>query len=200
VANQSIAADVAGNARAADQLPVPTISADPAGTTRKTVNLTGNIDVVFLPDLDEQYAVHNCNFLSKSAYTLNFQDGWALTDVGGEFDSTPVPLEILNFIDKAITAAKNVALAGVDRQARSAGDVALPATPGPGARLVYQVTVSTYLKPGVYRVSKPWECETEQTTGCGLLAKMGLATFETTRIEVNPDLRSIAELKSAVKK
>jgi hypothetical protein len=199
-ANQSIADKVSGNARAADLLPDVKISADPAGTTRKTVNLAGNIDVVFLPDLDEQYAVHNCNFLSKSAYALNFQDGWALMDVGGNFDSTPVPLEILNFIDTAITAAKNVALAGVDRQARAAGDVALPTTPGAGARLVYQVTVSTYLKPGVYRVNKPWECKAEQTTGCGLLAKMGLATFETTRIEVHPDLRSIAELKQAVKK
>jgi hypothetical protein len=178
---------------------IPTFSSDPTLTERKTAQLNGNIQVVFLPDLDEQYAVHNCNVLSKSAYALYFRDGWQLSDVTGEFDSTAVPLEILNFIDKAIESAKGVALAGVDRQARilGAADVGVTKVPAlRGGATVYRLVTSTYLKPGVYRVNKPWEINGEHPAdGCGLLAKMGLATFDTARVEMNPDLRTLADIK-----
>src|SRR5205814_1155328 len=57
-------------ASAADLPAIPPISADPTQTVRPTTanRLAGNIQVVFLPDLDEQYAIHNSNILSKSAY------------------------------------------------------------------------------------------------------------------------------------
>jgi hypothetical protein len=186
---------------AADVLPdIPKISQDPTLSVRKTAQLDGNIQVVFLPDLDEQYAIHNCNLLSKSAYALNFNDGWQLTDVSGQFDSTAVPLEILNFIDTAIDSAKTVALAAVDREARALSQ-ADPA-PGPmlaGDRTVYRVITATYLKPGIYRVNKPWEMAGEHPVcGCGLLAKMGLATFETSRVEMNPTPRTLSDVKQGV--
>jgi hypothetical protein len=179
-------------------LKVPTVSTDPPPASRPTAPLKGDIEIIFLPDLDEQYAVHNCNVLSKSAYQLYFKDGWQLTDVSGEFDSTAVPLEILNFIDNAITAAKNVATAGIDQQARilGAADVSGNTPSLTAGRTVYQVITSTYLKPGVYRINKPWECDQDHpATGCGLLANMGLATFEATRVEVNPTLRTLNEIK-----
>lgn len=190
--------DAAAAAASADRLGIPTVTADTAVPERNTADhLRGDVQIVFLPDLDEQYAVHNCNVLSKSAYTLHFKDGWELTDVNGEFDSTAVPLEILNFIDKAITAAKTVALAGVQRQAKLLGaDVADRSPPlKETGYTIYQVITTTYLKPGVYRINKPWEMANGgEAGGCGLLAKLGLATFETTRIETPPVLKQVDDV------
>lgn len=191
-ASQQGAASDSGSG-SASHLNVP--QATPANA--RTASLNGSIQVVFLPDLDEQYAVHNKNFLSKSAYSLTFRDGWALTDVSGEFDSTAVPIEILNFIETAITAAKSVALADVNRMARTLSD---PMT-REGARfaatedkVLYRVVTSTYLQPGVYRVNKPWEiAEDTEVCGAGFLAKMGLATFEATRIEAYQTEASLAD-------
>lgn len=168
-----------------DHLAVPAVAADNPPTDRNTARLSGSIEVVFLPDLDEQYAVHNKNILSKSAYNLYFRDGWELSDVSGEFDSTVVPIEILNFIDRAIDSAKTVALSGVNQQARllGASGADARATKQTEGYVVYQVVTTTFLKPGVYRINKPWEMGDKCAAGCGLLAKLGLATFETTRIE-----------------
>src|SRR5262249_45645942 len=126
-------------------------------------------------------------------------DGWQLTDVSGQFDSTAVPLEILNFIDAAIDSAKSVALAGVDREAKILGGADIPGPALTRERTLYRVITSTYLKPGVYRVNKPWEMEGDHPLGgCGLLAKMGLATFEASRVEINPSARAMSEIKQAV--
>ena len=54
------------------------------------------------------------------------------------------------------------------------------------------------VKPGVYRVSKPWEMNGQQPVGCGLLAKMGLATFESYRVEMNPTPRALSDIKQGV--
>jgi hypothetical protein len=190
-------ADAGGGSGPAPLNP-PTVTPD---NRPLTPPLVGDIQIFFLPDMDEQYAIHNCNVLSKSGYQLLFKDGWQLTDVSGEFDSTPVPLAILNFIDNAINAAKQVAIAGIDRQARIlGGDVGTKAPKIAASRTVYQVITSTYLKPGVYRINKPWECNQEHATGCGLLAAMGLATYETTRVEVNPTLRTLSEIKQDLTK
>jgi hypothetical protein len=187
---------VVGDTGGGGHLTTPTLTpTDPA-----TVSLSGKIQVVFLPDLDEQYAVHNCNLLSKSAYSLNFRDGWALTDVSGEFDSTAVPIQILNFIDSAIDAAKSVGLASVDRMARVlAGDHAdvtkLRADLDNKQAYVYQVVHSIYLRPGVYRINKPWEiAQTTEVCGAGFLVKLGLATFETTRIERYSDNEQLKDM------
>lgn len=176
-------------------LSVPQIT----GTPGKTVSLNGSIQVVFLPDLDEQYAVHNKNFLSKSAYNLKFQDGWSLSDVSGEFDSTAVPLQILNFIDSAISAAKAAATADVSRMAERIGDETFgrpSIRAADDSKLLYRVVTSTYLQPGVYRINKPWEvAEQTEVCGAGFLAGMGLATYEVTRVEAH---RSATSLLNAI--
>jgi hypothetical protein len=190
-----------GNTGSPGASPGAPFAPDNPPTPLKTAQLDGNIQIIFLPDLDEQYAIHNRNFLSKSTYSLYFNDGWQLTDVTGDFDSTAVPLEILNFIDTAIDAAKSVAIAGVDRQARalSGADVVSGGARVAGDRAFYRVITSTYLKPGVYRVNKPWEMHgAHPPVGCGLLAKMGLATFETMRVEINPTPRPLTDIKLEV--
>lgn len=146
-----------------------------------SVTLSGDIDVVFLPDMDEQYAVHNRNFLSKSSYNLQFKDGWQLAAVNGEFDSTTVAIEVLNTIDSAVQAAKTVATARLPLRypkppAKAPADNAA-LLPDPEHPVIFlEAETITYLRPGIYRVNKPWEMEGGVPNGHGLLAQMGLPT------------------------
>src|SRR5262249_58189375 len=96
-------------------------------------------------------------------------------------------------------SAKTVALAAVDREAKLLGAADIPGPVPASQRTLYRVVTSIYLKPGVYRVNKPWEMEGDHpVSGCGLLAKMGLATFEASRVEINPSARAMSEIKQAV--
>jgi hypothetical protein len=193
--DQSGASDaLTANTESLQAAPFATFSAfDPTKPRGRSIGtLAGDIDVVFLPDLDEQYAVQSKNFLSKSTFGLVFKNGWELTDVSAEHDSTPVAIELLNTISKAVDAAKTIAGAGLGAPAAVPGvaaDVAAETRattgrPGETVRLYY-LTLTTYLKPGLYRINKPWEVEGRASppVGCGLLAQLGLTTV--TEVQLN---------------
>lgn len=169
------------------------LPAQPAPTDDgfKTVNLKGAIDVVFLPDFDEQYAVHNKNILSKSSYGMTFRDGWQLVGLNGDFDSTPVAIALLQTIDSAIDTAKTVATTGLDTAAKLAAArkkaedlVSAAARDENGAvvqaYVVLEVRREKVIRPGLYRINKPWEMGEDAglPTGSGLLAKLGLPIEE----------------------
>jgi hypothetical protein len=167
-------------------------------------DLGGDIQIVFLPDLDEQYAVHGCNAFAKQAYGLRFEEGWKLTGVNVEQDSTPVPLEFLNLINKAIQSARNVAETAINPAAKVSTPVPLSgltdqSTPSIVARdpnagmVLYERVTQTYLQPGLYRLSKPWETDGIPAAGTGLLAQLGLPTVDrrTTRIAKAENLSQV---------
>jgi len=55
-------------------------------------------------------------------------------------------------------------------------------------RIVWQLVERTSIKPGVYRLNKPWENEEAtglQPTGSGLLAKLGLPLV-VELVDINP--------------
>src|SRR5205823_2203529 len=87
--------------------PSAVFSTDPAPSARSSVaELKGDIQILFLPDMDEQYAIQSKNVFSKSSFGLQFRHGWELTDVSGNHDSTPVALELFATINSAVDAAK----------------------------------------------------------------------------------------------
>lgn len=154
---------------------------EPPATDRKSAQLTGAIQIVFLPDMDEQYAIHSRNFVSKTSFTLKFRDGWGLSDVYGDHDSTPVALELFNVIDQAIDTAKTLALAQMKKDADGGGkgfrEEFSPQTfPAANEVNIYKLVQITYIKPGLYRLNKPWEAGEPKPTGCGFLTKLGLET------------------------
>jgi hypothetical protein len=158
----------------------------PADDGFKTVDLKGNIDVVFLPDFDEQYAVNNCNVLAKSSYGLRFRDGWQLVGVDGKFDSTTVAIALLQTIDSAIQTAQSLATTALDTRAKLEAAqkkvnniVNRDARGRPMPYVVLEVKRERVIPPGLYRINKPWEVE-EGAAPCGpgLLGKMGLPTVE----------------------
>jgi hypothetical protein len=158
----------------------------PADDGFKTVDLKGNIDVVFLPDFDEQYAVHNCNVLAKSSYGLRFRDGWQLVGVDGKFDSTTVAIALLQTIDSAIQTAQSLATTALDTRSKLAAARKQMNSQGirdekgrPMAYVVLEVKRDRVIPPGLYRINKPWEvAEGAAPCGTGLLSKMGLPTVE----------------------
>jgi hypothetical protein len=169
-----------------DSLTMPDIKAPSSAA-----GLKGDMDIVYLPDLDEQYVIKSCNVMAKNAFGLAFKNGSELVEVQGEHDSTTLALSLLQQIENAIGTAQGVEQARIQREAKqlqaqqqrpSGGRMDL----GDAARAraekqqpIWQMVHRTWIKPGVYRLNKPWEVKggpEVQAVGCGLLARLGLPT------------------------
>jgi hypothetical protein len=188
------AAQSAGGATAADTTSLTGYDITDTSKLPKDAVLTGDMEVVYLPDLDEQYVIRSKNFLAKSAFALTFANGSELTQVQGEHDATTVTIALLDLIQTAIGVASQVAQQQVgQKSSATSGQQAAGTTrsnaPGPEAKerlradqlvdptAVYQMTERIYIRPGVYRLNKPWEITQpgcDPPTGFGLLAKIGL--------------------------
>lgn len=177
-----------------DTKPLETPDAEKV-SARKPVSL-GDIEIIYLPDFEEQYAVHNQNRLSKSAYALSFRDGWELVSVNGEFDSSTVAVEILNTIETAISAAQSVTTAKFEREKAEvealqsasqmdAGPKSIRA-PDKAETKFLQRTVKTFIKPGVYRINKPSEMGAGFPCGPDMLQNMGLTSTQTVSYSALP--------------
>jgi hypothetical protein len=165
--------------------------------TRSSIS-AGQMEIIYLPDFDEQYAVHDRNRFGKSSYGISFRDGWELVSVNGEFDSSAVAVEILNTIETAIKAAQTVAEGGIDREKakfdaanksdnKDDGDANKSrSAPRTFSSDLLQKVTRTYIKPGVYRINKPWEVGDQFKQGSDLLANMGLSTYHETSTVVAP--------------
>jgi hypothetical protein len=143
-------------------------------------SLTGKIQIVFLPDLDEQYAVHHCNVMAAGAYKLLFKDGWQLVSVDGEFDATEVATELVKTVEAALKAASSGGGGG-----EGAGDRgSLVKVPVKAAGLIpVKVTRTQTIMPGVYRINKPWEVTVPNCASHDLLGKLGMEVIETVKVE-----------------
>jgi hypothetical protein len=147
-----------------------------------------NFQLIMLPDFEEQMAIKDCNLLAYGKYQLNFKDGWQLAGVGGSWDSTEVPVRILQSISNAISAA-----AAIEKKALTT----LPITPeelrqfglqaGRGVRDADEspyvlITTTEYIPPGVYRLNKPKEAG--RAGGCGLLSELGIPTQTDPKVQL----------------
>jgi hypothetical protein len=144
--------------------------------------------VIFLPDFEEQYAIKNCNFLAKTHYKYTFRNGTTLVSMAGVYDSTDVPIQIVETIKALVTAAGEVAKTRLG---------AFPVTPktgflagAPAATTAdYFLRFEQAIEPGVYRVQKSWEevavAEHDglpQGDICGLFAAIGLRVHESVSV------------------
>lgn len=138
------------------------------------------LQIIHLPDFEEQMAVKSVNVLSKSKFSLVFADGWQLRLVKGKHDSTEVPVAILDLIRSAISAA-----ADVEEQR-------LKTRPQPKTKeeLAHEVRLTrvlitrcTFIEPGVYRLQKPAEMA-EPCSGLGLLGDLGIPLQSDVRVHL----------------
>jgi hypothetical protein len=108
--------------------------------------------VAFLPDFEEQYAIHNCNFLAVTKYKYTFCNGTELVSMAGSYDSTDVPVKIIETVGKLVEAAGAIAKAKLGGAAKSE----LGYAEG-GATARFWIRTEQSIEPGIYRIQKSWE-------------------------------------------
>lgn len=145
-----------------------------------------NFQVVFLPDFEEQMAIKDCNFLAYGKYNLTFADGWQLAGVSGTWDSTEVPVRVLQSLSNAISAAAAVKTKALGTLPITADEIrkvgANTKDQGAGFKLAL-ITMIEYIPPGMYRLNKASEL-TEACKGRGLLSEMGLPTAHDRKVQL----------------
>jgi hypothetical protein len=166
--------------------------AAPAAVVKQDGKPVDKLQLVFLPDFEEQMAVDHTTILAKSKISMAFRDGWQLKSVSGNFDNTDVPVRILQTIKNAISAAgavenKRLQLAGSAADASGTGG-------GPGSKdqtvrtrsigLYVSISRTLYIEPGIYRLNKPQEQQGEVSHGAGLLTDLGLTPLEETKVQL----------------
>ena len=157
--------------------------------------LKGKIEIQFLPDLDEHYAVHHRNIAAIGSHKLIFKDGWQLVSVDGSFDSTTVAEELIKTIDMAIKASKgagtNPTTSGSASSTEKTGgsgsnsreDIKTLATND--KHVILSVITTKTIPPGVYRINKPWEVtDGSVCMGAGFLSHLGLEMISTVEYEL----------------
>jgi hypothetical protein len=148
------------------------------------------IQVVMLPDFEEQMAIRDRNFAAKSAYDLHFTDGWQLDSVNGAWNSTELPVRILQSIGKVIRVAEALQLQALQAPAASFAAPTAHAQNFAGRPIIVNITRRYYLEPGIYRVQKSWEKHPAECTtvgaAAGLLTDLGLEVRQAVQIDLAP--------------
>jgi hypothetical protein len=126
---------------------------DPNGTdTAKKADSTssqdatqqGTLQIVYLPSPCRLYAVTQTNFLSTAKLNLALTNGWQLTTVGVETDSTAVVGKLLDTVGSIVGSLKGSSTGG---GAPKGGGGATPQALGEN---LYARTETRYLAPGLY--------------------------------------------------
>lgn len=154
-------------------------------------------DVAFLPDFEEQMAVKPINIAAYGKYDMHFADGWQMHNVNATWDSTEVPVRVLQNISNLLTANAEV------EQKRLA---TLPITPAEiekrkeelnratldafiNKKQIVLITRKKFIEPGVYRLRKWSDSGWDSNDGSsemvqGMLTEMGLPIRESVSVDL----------------
>ena len=131
--------------------------------------MRGNMDIVYLPDFDEQYVVKGKSGLGNANFSVKLGQGWSLQGFNSESDNSELNKRIFDTIDSGIELAKAAAKAavGVPPVSLPDGGIGTIKPQGksigndqaPGTRVTVRVTRIYYAAKGLYPVIKPRELE-----------------------------------------
>lgn len=132
--------------------------------------LRGNLDIVYLPDFDEQYVVSSQANLGNASFMMNMGQGWSLQGFNSISDNSELNKRIFALIDKASELAfmaadagmaalfpPTGALAAADRLASLRSGDSEPLTLPAGTPVTLRIVVVHYAAKGLYPVIKPRE-------------------------------------------
>lgn len=157
-------------------------------TESKSGAVASAIQIVYLPDFEEQLAINHKNRLSSSKFALNFKNGTELSNVAGSFNSAEVPIKIAQTISTAIESAAAVASKALTtlpvslegalekREVRQNSDSPL-----------VLVAKTTFIEPGIYRLQKQSEMNVDASKGQGFLTELGLPMQTDTQVYLLED-------------
>ena len=131
--------------------------------------MRGNMDIVYLPDFDEQYVVSSSAGFGDAEFQLNLGQGWSLQGFNSLADNSMLNERIFNIIDSASQAAQTAAFATADLppvQAQLPGTTAIAPQSGTedssfveGSPVSLKIVVIHYAAKGLYPVIKPRELQ-----------------------------------------
>jgi hypothetical protein len=189
----------AGMAFAANQPPTNNPGTTDQKTTTPPTQPADAIQVLFLPDFEEQYAIYNKNCQAKTKYKYTFNNGTELVSMAGSYNSTDVPVMLVETVGQLLQAAGQIAMTAVQPAS------ALTHAAAPSGRhnfaadgtkdltnanpIMYYLKIEQVLEPGIYRVQKSWEQVAHTPVGglsppqfACLFADIGLEIREVTSI------------------
>jgi len=189
--------EVTNSERAGGEAPADAGSESQAASEQVSTNaaaavkeLQGKMQIVYLPDLDEQYVIKSKNCLAKSTIALQFANGTELVQVDGDHDATTVTIALLDQIQNAIEVAGGVIekQAEVSSKSVESGDSVDTDRSNSAEEntLMCRKITRVSLKPGMYRLQKPWESNGGMpvSNGSGYLAQLGVPTVTTELYEI----------------
>ena len=166
---------------------IPTSPAPPTGVNKRDVHndngafayqpMRGVMDIAYLPDFEEQYAVSSRSGLGNAQFSINLGQGWSLQGFNSLTDNTELNKRIFDVIDTSIQLAKDAAktAAGIPPVDISPGITKL-ITPqsapagsaegnlNPSSPVSLKIVVIHYAAKGLYPVIKPRELQERKAT------------------------------------
>jgi hypothetical protein len=150
----------------------------------------GFFDILYLPDLEEQYAINVNGGLGTAGMQLGLESGWMLERATAEVDNKELGKFIFRNIDKftdigalALKAAINPVLAGIP-----AGSEAAQQSRTPGNRATLRITYSLEAQPGLYPILKMSEVSARSSNSGSRASSdrfLYLASLPDTRVSYN---------------
>lgn len=129
--------------------------------------LRGNLDIVYLPDFEEQYVISSQSGLGNAKFEVNLGQGWSLQGFNSLTDNSEINKRIFDLIDTSIRLAKTAASAAigvpppaidaVPGAAIAQAERDVPKAVKSGTPVTLKIVVLHYAAKGIYPVIKPRE-------------------------------------------
>jgi len=134
--------------------------------------MRGNLDLVYVPDFEEQYALRVKGGLGRARATMALGQGWSLQGLEATADNSALAERLFGLIDRATDLAFNAAKAAagvpsipgvtsaIEPQSAAEAEDGTPGTP-----VTLKITVLHYAAKGLYPVLKPREIQPRTMLG-----------------------------------
>lgn len=145
--------------------------------------MRGSMDVVYLPDFEEQFAVNSSAGLGNAKFQVNLGQGWSLQGFNALTDNSEINKRIFDLLDTAATAAKSAVnaasgnltslIAGLAKQTPADATGGKRANPQgkvstmsgvPNTPVSLKIVLVHYAAKGLYPVIKPRELQERLTS------------------------------------
>jgi hypothetical protein len=133
--------------------------------------MRGNLDLAYLPDFEEQYAVDSHSGLGNAKFSLNLGQGWSLQSLNSLSDNSEINKRIFDIIDSSVELAKAAAKAsmgippipGIPTDAVITPQSSALKDEPAGTPVTLKIVVVHYAAKGLYPIIKPRELQERQT-------------------------------------
>lgn len=135
--------------------------------------MRGNMDIAYVPDFEEQYAINSRAGLGNATFEVNLGQGWSLQGFNSLTDNSQLNNRFFNLIDAAVEGARGIITGGAGQITNLVSGLAPAPGSGivleagsdksfvaqPGADVSIKISVIYYAAKGLYPIIKPRELQ-----------------------------------------